>query len=239
MINGGLPLGSVISIKGQHGCGKSIFGHQFLAYGCKKRQELSLLIILEEDLHELIASSLIFGWDFEHLAETQQLFIVDLTPLRNNSVDDLNEFIFPEDYSFIRQKKYTPVNFNIIIEKLITDLSPNRVVIDSITPVLIMNKDAFSARWWLSDLIRILKRKNITTMLISEINQPPTFDSIDMSITDGLISLNIQQMTNSKKRYLEIEKLRKTKHTLSPIVFRIGEDGINIFPDEPVFSTND
>lgn len=235
MFNGGLPRGSVISIKGQHGSGKSIFGRQFIAHGCKKLHETSLLIILEEDVNELIASSLVFGWDFEHLAESQQFFIIDLTPKRNTSNDSLQEFIFPESYAFIQRKEYSPANFNTIIERLIKDLLPTRMVIDSITPILMMHTDVFCARGWMAELVTILKQNGTTTLLVSERAHPPAFDMIDLSIADGIISLNVHKVGNSKIRYLEIEKMRKTKHTMSPIVFRIGEGGITIFPDEPIF----
>ncbi|MFX0195545.1 MAG: RAD55 family ATPase [Candidatus Hodarchaeota archaeon] len=236
MFNGGLPRGSVISIKGQHGSGKSIFGRQFLAHGCQKFNETSLLIILEEDVRELIASSFVFGWDFEHLAERQQFFIIDLTPKRNTSNDSLQEFIFPEGYAFIQRKEYSPANFNTIIERLIKDILPARMVIDSITPILMMHTDVFCARGWMAELVTILKQNGTTTMLVSERTYPPDFDMIDLSITDGIISLNVHRVGNSKLRYLEIEKMRKTKHTMSPIVFRIREGGITIYPDEPIFS---
>jgi len=236
MVNGGIPRGSVISIKGRHGSGKSIFSRQFLAHGCQKLHETSLLVVLEEDVSELIESSLMFGWDFEQLAERQQCFIVDLTLKRNASDNLSQEFIFPEGYAFIQRNEYTPANFNTIIGRLIKDILPVRMIIDSITPFLMMHNDVFHARGWMVELMTILKQKGTTTLLVSDRTHPPAFDMIDLSIADGIISLNIHEVGNSKKRYLNIEKMRKTKHTMSPIVFRIEEGGINIYPDEPVFT---
>jgi circadian clock protein KaiC len=239
LLNGGIPYGSVISIKGQHGSGKSIFGRQFLAHNFEKHDSPLLLILLEEDVSELIASSLVFGWDFEKHAERQQTFIVDLTPTRKISDDALNEFIFPEGYAFIHKKEYTPANFNRIVDRLIKDLSPTRIVIDSITPILLSNIDVVQARRWMVELVTILKQQGATTLLVSERTYPPAFDMVDLSIADGIISLNIHMIDNSKMRYLVIEKMRKTKHTMSPIVFRIEKNGINVYPDDPVFVNPD
>ena len=108
LLNGGVPRGSVIGIKGHHGSGKSIFCRQFLAHDFESHDNPRLLVILEEDVSELIASSLMFGWDFEQLAERQQIFIVDLTPTRENSEDSSQEFIFPEGYAFIKKKNILP-----------------------------------------------------------------------------------------------------------------------------------
>jgi KaiC/GvpD/RAD55 family RecA-like ATPase len=235
LLNEGIPHGSVISIKGQHGCGKSIFGRQFLVHNLEKHDSPLLLVLLEEDVSELIASSLMFGWDFEKFAERQQIFIVDLTPMRKNSDDSSHEFFFPEGYAFIQKKEYTPANFNRIVDHLIKDLSPTRIVIDSITPILLSNTDVVQARGWMVELVAILKQKGATALLVSERTYPPAFDMVDLSIADGIITLNVHGVDNSKIRYMEIEKMRKTKHTMSPIVFRIGVGGINIYPDEPVF----
>ncbi|MFQ6125643.1 MAG: RAD55 family ATPase [Candidatus Heimdallarchaeota archaeon] len=239
LVNGGIPRGSVISIKGQPGSGKSIFSRQFLAHGCQKFNEISLLVILEEDISELIESSLMFGWDFEQLAERQKCYLVDLTPKRNASDNLSHKFLFPKGYAFIPHNEYTPANFNAIISKLIKDLMPVRMIIDSITPILMMHTDVFHARGWMAELVTILKQKNTTTLLVSERTYPPAFDMIDLSIADGIITLNTHAVGNWKKRYLTVEKMRKTKHTMSPIVFRITEGGINIFPDEPVFTNSE
>ncbi len=237
MINGGIPRGSVTSIKGHYGSGKSIFSRQFLAHGCQKFNETGLLVTLEEDVSELIDSSLMFGWDFEQLSESEKFFIVDLTPIRKTSNDSPQEFKFPQNYAFIQRNEFTPTTFNAVIEKLVGELLPVRVVIDSITPILLMHTEIFHARVWLTELVTILKQKGVTSMLVSERTHPPTFDWNDLSIVDSIISLNVHEERNSKNRYLNIEKMRKTKHTISPIVFRIGEGGINIYPDEPVFTT--
>jgi len=168
-----------------------------------------------------------FGWDFEQLAERQQCFIVDLTPKRNISANLSQEFIFPEEYAFILRNEYTAANFNAIIGRLIKDLLPTRMIIDSITPILMMHTDVFHARGWMAELVTILKQKGTTTLLVSERTHPPAFDMIDLSFTDGIIPLNIHEVGNSKIRYLNIDKMRKTKHTMSPIVFRIEEGLVN------------
>ena len=128
-----------------------------------------------------------------------------------------------------------PSTFNRIIDRLIKDLSPTRIVIDSITPILLANTDVVQARGWMVVLVAILKQQSATALLVSERTYPPAYDMVDLSIADGIISLNVYEADNSKIRYFIIEKMRKTKHTMSSIVFRIGEGGINIYPDEPVF----
>ena len=89
------------------------------------------------------------------------------------------------------------------------------------------------------ELVSILKQQGETALLVSERTYPPAFDMIDLSIADGIISLNVHGVDNSKIRYLEIEKMRKTKHTMSPIVFHIGTGGITVYPDKPVFNNHE
>ena len=79
MVNGGFLKGTVNTITGPSGTGKTVFASQFIYYGIKNGEK-GMIITPSESAdflkREMMSS---FGWDFSSLEKEGKLSIVDVT----------------------------------------------------------------------------------------------------------------------------------------------------------------
>src|SRR5689334_1718648 len=73
---GGLPAGRPTLICGGPGCGKTLFGIEFLARGALERNEPGVLMSFEEPPEDLIANARSIGFDLEDLVR-RKLLVID------------------------------------------------------------------------------------------------------------------------------------------------------------------
>jgi len=73
MLEGGFPAGSLISLAGRPGTGKTIFGSQFLYYGAKEHGEPGMYVSMLEGRKSYIRNTQRLGLDIPPL-ETKRLF---------------------------------------------------------------------------------------------------------------------------------------------------------------------
>ncbi|MEM4272633.1 MAG: ATPase domain-containing protein, partial [Candidatus Bilamarchaeaceae archaeon] len=80
MLGGGLPKGSISTISGPTGSGRSTLGLQFLVNGAQKYDETGLYVVIEES-HDLIYRHMNYkGWNLEELERSKKLIFLDYPP---------------------------------------------------------------------------------------------------------------------------------------------------------------
>jgi circadian clock protein KaiC len=72
---GGLPRGRTTLIAGGPGCGKTVFGLQFLVNGANDFGEAGIFVAFEEGTERLIANAESFGWRLRQLRKNKVLFV--------------------------------------------------------------------------------------------------------------------------------------------------------------------
>ncbi len=73
MLEGGFPAGSLISLAGRPGTGKTIFGSQFLFYGAKELKEPGMYVSMLEGRKAYVRNMMRLGFDIQPL-ESKGLF---------------------------------------------------------------------------------------------------------------------------------------------------------------------
>lgn len=201
LIEGGFDKNSVNLLVGSSGSGKSIFGIQFLIEGIKKNENC-LYVTFEEQKAEFFENMKELEFDLAGLEKKEKLFFLEYTPKKVKSM-------LEEGGGAIE---------NIILEKKI-----KRVVIDSITSFELLFKNEFEKRSSLLSLFSMLRKWDCTTVLIYQ--SDPNDKKINPNTlgfeSDSLTILYFIRREEERKRYLEILKMRGTKHSTKIFEFAI------------------
>ncbi|TRZ52785.1 hypothetical protein D4S03_02915, partial [bacterium] len=203
--NGGITSDSCILVKGSPGTGKTTLGMQTLIYN----DELNCLYLsFEEDIKQLEKDFKDFEWD--------------LNTLKIRSL------------AFLRKEKGPAEIFERLV-KIIDEVNPDLIVIDSISRFREFSKESAS-RKILTDFISILKIRHITAIFIGE--EVKNGYEFEEYLVDGLIEIQ----SDESGRYLMIRKTRGQGNVEGKHSYKIYDKksmpkdldfkpGINVFPN--------
>ncbi|MFH1470599.1 MAG: ATPase domain-containing protein [Candidatus Micrarchaeota archaeon] len=228
LIEGGIPKGSVVLISGSPGTGKTIFALQFLVEGAKN-SEKALYVSFEENKQSITDQARQFGWDLEKLEKSGKLKIVCFNMPKTNVV-----------------------NVNAEMEKMAKTFKPDRVVVDSLSVLLVYLE--MSSRFELASLggmnigeaskiiseeaatrasvlttIGNIRSWGCTSILTAEMPDNAQYlsrDTISSFVADGVIKLSLVESLG--KRTIEIKKMRSTDNDMLKKSFEITKSGIAI-----------
>ncbi len=208
-IKGGLVDNSVNLLSGGTGTGKSIFSLQFLFNGAKEFKEKGLYISLEEPEEQLKAEAKEFGFDFDKVSKKVK---------------------------FVYMPPYGVVNFLDPLIRQIERFKPDRIVIDSLTALVMPLEDDYERKKEIFGIIQTLKKLKCTSILTSEIPNSGDEESggkfsrfgVEEFLCDGLILLHYAGIGGESDRAVRVVKMRQTNHTKGPISMTIGKSGIRV-----------
>ena len=213
LIGGGFKKGSNVLVEGGPGTGKTIFGIQFLMEAIEEGSTTAYFSF-EENKEDLYEDMKAFGWDLKKLEEEKKFFYVHYTPEQITGI--LSEGGGTLD-SFMR------------------NISPNRLVIDSITAFTLLGVDELKKRENVLDLLDLIDKWNCTTIFTFQHasegkEEHKTASFIEFEV-DGIILLYYARkgiLGEGRERKFEVLKMRGTDHTRGAVTFDIGESGIVI-----------
>jgi circadian clock protein KaiC len=231
-INGGYPKGRTTLVYGDPGSGKTIFGLHFLVDGIIHHKENGVLVtLMEEPKDILLENAAELGFDLAKYESDGTLRILDVSPVKV-VVDREMAFTIPVEESALGAKGFHIGELISLINKNIMEINAKRVVIDSLTPLVLSKKDPFEARYDTMTVIRVLDSALATSLLTAESQSCCEHGSntgFVAYLTDGVISLKtVSEGKEDKKRYIEIVKMLGTAHTLKPIEYEITNTGIQL-----------
>jgi len=212
LVNGGFPFGSINLVVGGNGSGKTILALQFLLEGIKKGETV-LYITFEEAKDEFYRNMTKLGWNLEAL-------------------ENKGKFIFLE---------YSPEKVKMMIdegggaiESTVLREGIKRLVIDSISSFSLLFEKPQEKRHAVLALFDIIRKWDLTTLLTLQKDQTKIkgeTTSVPASVVeqqaDSLILLYFIKIKNQRKRFIEVLKMRGTKHSKETYSFEIRK-GINI-----------
>ncbi len=215
LCDGGLNESSINLIVGGAGSGKTIFSIQFLMAGLKKG-ETCVYITFEEKKEELYQNMLCLGFDLQ-------------------KYEDKGTFIFME-YSPEKVKNLLDEGGGAL-DQIMRFKHVSRIAIDSITSFALLFENELRKKKASLELFDILKKWNITCVLtlqkgLEEKDLVATTNNGPLEFeVDTIILLYLLRSDKKRKRYLEILKMRGSKHSEGFHEIRVDK-GIVIFPTE-------
>ncbi|MFH1425567.1 MAG: ATPase domain-containing protein [archaeon] len=208
LISGGFERDSTNLLVGGSGSGKSIFAAQFLVGGLRKGEKC-LYVTFEEKKEQFYGNMRNFGWDLEDYEKKGAFIFLEYTPIK---VKTMLEEGGGE------------------IERVILGKKVNRVVIDSITSFALLFKDELDKREAALALFGMIRSWNATALLTLEeepalglVRSKPK--TLEFEV-DSLTFLYFVRNKGTRERFLEVLKMRGTKHSKRVFPFEITEKGV-------------
>lgn len=211
LMGGGFNKKSVNLIVGGAGSGKTIFAIQFILGGIRIG-EPGLYITFEEKKEELFRNMLEFGWDLEKLEKEKMFVFIEYTPEKVRTM--LEEG-------------------GGIIENIVQKNKIRRIVIDSITSFELLFESEIAKREAALTLFDMTREWGCTSLLTLE-RELKEEDIHAASSTplefevDGIILLYFIREGSTRKRFMEILKMRGTTHSRQLHPLDITSSGIKI-----------
>lgn len=228
---GGLPTASSTLVTGTVGSGKTVFALQFLAEGIRQADQPGVFVTFGESADKMRRFVVEFGWDVPAWEAEGRWAFVDATP----GVED-SPLIVGEHY-----------DLTVLLHRIanaVRRTGAKRVAIDSIGVLLSRFGDLEAVRDVIIRTTVELDRLGVTTVitLSREDESEPMQVGIEELVADNVIVLRNSSVEESRRRTLEVLKLRGTRHRQGRFPFVISrEHGLVVLPlsvrlDQPAMS---
>ena len=215
LIDGGFHQGTVNTITGSSGTGKTVFASQFINYGIKMGEK-GMIITPSESAdylkREMMSS---FGWDFSNLEKEGKLTIVDVT----DPVLRLQKSIDVDPVDFL-------INFRKLVERKLEEAKPTRLFIDDLTVFFMAVEAPFKVRSLTDDLFGTIRASGV----ISVVTIGTAFGTNQFLEygADSATMLSRERIGNTLIRSIFIMKMRGSKVANSIRVLDISDEGISV-----------
>ncbi|WP_049939697.1 ATPase domain-containing protein [Natronomonas pharaonis] len=212
LLRGGYLRNRMYLIVGTHGTGKTTLCSHFVEAGLDAG-ETALFVHGEESASELRENAAQFGID---IAGAEFL---DLGP--DSAFFEKDETYDLVDASEVEGKRYTEQ-----IREAITEIDPDRLVIDPITQLRYIEASDYHYRKRVLSLIRFLKEHEITVLGTTSVSDTHSTASEILSISDGVVRLS----RSETGRRIEVEKNRGRGQQSGTHGVEIRAHGVEVFP---------
>ena len=214
LVDGGFHKGTVNTITGSSGSGKTVFASQFIHYGIKMGEK-GMIITPSESAAYLAREMSSFGWDFSALEKEGKLSIVDVT----DPVLRLQKSIDVDPVDFL-------INFRKLVERKLADVKPDRLFIDDLTAFFMAVEAPFKVRSLTDDLFGTIRSSKVTCVVT--IGTAFGTNQFLEYGADSATMLNRERIGNTLIRSIYIMKMRGSKIANSIRVLDISDDGMAV-----------
>ena len=213
---GGLPQGRPTLIAGSAGCGKTLFGLEFLVRGAMEFGENGVCISFEETAGELATNTESLGYHLADLIEHKKI-AVDYIYLERSQIEESGDYDL--EPLFLR------------LDYAVRSVGAKRVLLDSIEALFSALTNQALLRSEIRRLFRWLKDRNLTAIITAERGEETlTRLGLEEYISDCVIVLEHRMSQTILTRSLRVVKYRGSMHGTNEYPFLIETDGISVLP---------
>ncbi len=214
--SGGLPRGRPTLVCGGAGCGKTLFGMEFLIHGAAEFNEPGVCMTFEETPEELARNVASLGFDLDDLVKRKKLAI-DYVFLERSLVEETGEYDL--EALFVR------------LGAAVDSIKATRVLIDSVEALFAGLQNESILRAELRRLFRWLKERKLTAVITGERGDGTlTRHGLEEYISDCVILLDHRIDDTVFTRRLRVVKYRGSTHGTNEYPFLIDSEGISVLP---------
>jgi circadian clock protein KaiC len=213
---GGLPAGRPTLVCGGAGCGKTLFGMEFLVRGATQFNEPGVFMSFEETNEELIINVASLGFELENLIKNKKI-VIDHVHVERSEIEETGEYDL--EALFIR------------LGYAIDSIGAKRVVLDTIESLFAGLPNQLILRAELRRLFRWLKEKGVTAIITGERgDETLTRQGLEEYVSDCVIMLDHRVTEQTSIRRLRVVKYRGSIHGTNEYPFLIDETGFSVLP---------
>lgn len=213
---GGLPQGRPTLVCGSAGCGKTLFGIEFLVRGATEYGEPGVFMAFEETAEEITQNVRSLGFDLDQLVEKKKLSL-DYVHIERSEIEETGEYDL--EALFIR------------LDLAIQSVGAKRVVLDTLETLFSGLSNQAILRAELRRLFRWLKDKGVTAIITAERGDRTfTRHGLEEYVSDCVILLDHRIHDQVATRRLRVVKYRGSSHGSNEYPFLIDEGGVDVLP---------
>ena len=213
---GGLPKGRPTLVCGGAGCGKTLFGIEFLVRGATQYNEPGVFMSFEETNEELTINVASLGFDLEDLVKNKKI-VLDHVHIERSEIEETGEYDL--EGLFVR------------LGYAIDSIGAKRVVLDTMESLFAGLPNQLILRAELRRLFRWLKTKGVTSVITGERGEETlTRQGLEEYVSDCVILLDHRVNEQTSIRRLRVVKYRGSIHGTNEYPFLIDENGFSVLP---------
>ncbi len=213
---GGLPQGRPSLVCGSAGCGKTLFGLEFIIHGATQFNEPGVIMTFEETERDLTENVRSLGHDLEQLSADGKIMI-DHVRVERSEIEEAGEYNL--DGLFLR------------LGLAIDAICAKRVMLDTLEALFSGFTNEAILRAELRRLFLWLKDREVTTVITGERGDGAlTRQGLEEYVSDCVVLLDHRVLDQVSTRRLRIVKYRGSAHGTNEYPFLIDEDGISVLP---------
>jgi circadian clock protein KaiC len=214
--SGGLPKYRPTLVCGGAGCGKTLFGMEFLVRGVTQYNEPGVFMSFEETAEELTTNVASLGFNLENLIINKKI-VLDHVHIERSEIEETGEYDL--EGLFIR------------LGYAIDSIGAKRVVLDTIESLFAGLPNQLILRAELRRLFRWLKDKGVTAIITGERgDETLTRQGLEEYVSDCVIMLDHRVTEQTSTRRLRVVKYRGSIHGTNEYPFLIDETGFSVLP---------
>jgi circadian clock protein KaiC len=218
---GGIPKGNTIVVKGSAGCGKTLFGMEFIYNGITQFNEPGIIVVFESSPEKLIRDAAGFGWDLEELQSQKKLQIIFTSPQVLDHELRAPDSLLLETAGEMGAQRIFIDGIGLLEQALPTERS---------FPGL---NGAGSFRELMNQVVEGLQRENLAAMFSLEVGlSPRSVANVEVTdyIADTVIHLTRTEKNRRTLRNVEIVKSRGQDYETGLHTLQItSEKGLEVF----------
>jgi circadian clock protein KaiC len=213
---GGLPRGRPTLVTGSAGCGKTLFGVEFLVHGALEHDEPGVLVAFEESREDLAANVGSLGFDLARM-EADGLLVVDAIRFDPTQVVETGDYDL--EGLFVR------------LGYAVDSIGAKRVVLDTLEVLFSALDDSATVRAETARLFRWLKARGLTAVVTGERGVSSfTRHGIEEYVSDCVIVLDHRVSAELSTRRLRVVKYRGSLHGTNEYPFLVTDRGLVVLP---------
>jgi circadian clock protein KaiC len=208
MIVGGVPSPCSILVAGEPGTGKTTFCVQSMFSAAKGGEKGLYITAISEP--QWVVQKFLSGFKFydQALVDKERVAFVDLG----------------------KELVANPSQILDSVTRLVESHMPDRLVIDPITPIVDMLHWRGETREFMHELFARLKAYNCITLITAEMSYDDISRRMEAYMVDGVLMLSYPEEDKVRRKFLEVLKMRGTKHVTGRQLVEIGADGFVVQP---------
>lgn len=212
---GGLPRGRPTLVCGGPGCGKTLFGLEFLVHGAN-RGESGVFVTFEETEDDILKNVASLGYDLPGLVKRKRL-AVEHVRVERSEIQETGEYDL--EGLFIR------------LDYAIRSIRARRIVLDTIESLFSGLSNAAILRAELRRLFAWLTDNGVTAVVTGERGVTTlTRQGLEEYVSDCVIVLDHRVKEQVSTRRLRVVKYRGASHGTNEYPFLIDDRGIAVLP---------
>jgi len=213
---GGLPRGRPTLIAGGPGCGKTLFGLEFLMKGAVQFDEPGVFVTFEETAADLELNVRSLGYDLPVLIK-QKRICIEYVRVERSEIEETGEYNL--EALFIR------------LDDALRSVKAKRIVLDTVESLFGGLADTGVLRAELRRLFGWLKERKITALITGEKGEKTlTRQGLEEYVSDCVIALDHRVIDQISTRRLRVVKYRGSSHGTNEYPFLIDRNGIAVLP---------